>query len=361
MNHVLYTNANAPSLWVILLSLAVGWFTVHTQANAQEGPVSEEPPLVNRPTNFQGAVGNFRITMRAEPTELQAEDPLLLTVRITGTGNLQELKRPDLRRLPKFTDKFHVENDTDRYLPREQAREFVYRLKPLTASVKEIPPLPFVYFKPGMIPPHKGYQTALAKAIPLRVKPRAEVQPSQVQGARAIIDVPDALYQLSEGASVLRRQERFVLPSPLVLVFLFLTPPSLCVLWYAAWRRRYPDAARLANQRRSRAARQGLKALRSLRTSDDRERTLEVGAILVEYLRKRLDLVVGEPTPAEVAAHLQRMGSSPTLAQEVARFFASCDATRFAPGFPDGQENWTETAARLLLALEDEPWPSLAA
>src|SRR2546423_1024900 len=60
------------------------------------------PPVAGRPLNFSGAVGSFDIQTRATPTSLQAEEPLIFTVRIFGTGSLRELARPDLRKLPSF-------------------------------------------------------------------------------------------------------------------------------------------------------------------------------------------------------------------------------------------------------------------
>jgi hypothetical protein len=81
-------------------------------------------------------------------------------------------------------------------------------------------------------------------------------------------------------------------------------------------------------------------------------------AVMASYLRQRLDLLTAEPTPTEVARHLEQSGSSPALAQEGARFFAECAAARFAPGLMARADTWTETATRLVLALEEESWPS---
>ena len=52
-----------------------------------------EPPVAGRPGNYSGAIGShFRVQMHATPTQLQAEDPLTLTVRISGSGNLQQVE-----------------------------------------------------------------------------------------------------------------------------------------------------------------------------------------------------------------------------------------------------------------------------
>jgi hypothetical protein len=317
-----------------------------------------QPPVANRPDNFQGAVGQrFTVTLRATPTAVQAEDPLTLTVRIAGQGNLKTLPRPNLRQNPRFARKFRIDDLADRYLPAEQAREFDYRLRPLTAEIKEIPPLRFAYFRPGFIPPEKGYQQTTSNSVPLQVTPRAEVVPNQVQGATQSISYPDTLYQIATGASVLRSEERYVLPSPWALGLLLLVPPGLCAAWYGLWRRRHPDTARQSRQRRSRAARHALKALGARPGTDAREQAARVEAVLTEYLRQRLDWRVEVPTPAEASAVLLQRGTSPELARAAAQFFAASAAVQFAPGLAENAGCGTDAATRLILALESLACP----
>src|SRR5438309_7152596 len=76
---------------------------------------ADDPPAVGRPENFNGAVGSFHVTTHAEPTTLQAEDPLTFTVTITATGPAREPPaRLDLRKLREFTDAFYIENFPER-------------------------------------------------------------------------------------------------------------------------------------------------------------------------------------------------------------------------------------------------------
>jgi hypothetical protein len=115
------------------------------------------------------------------------------------------------------------------------------------------------------------------------------------------------------------------------------------VAWYVVWRRLYPDAARRARIRRSRAAR---RALHLLRHAGPRE----TPAIVADYLRQRLDLATAEPTPAEVVEHLYRVGMDGQLADRTADFLHACDAARFAP-HGNGDE-LPGQAADLVLELE---------
>lgn len=146
-----------------------------------------EPPLVGRPENFSGAIGVYKISMEATPTEVEVEQSITLTVRITGSAGLQGVKRPDLRRLPRFAQRFNVQNLGERQ-PTKEIQEYDYRLRPLSIEVTEIPSLPFVYFKPGVIPDYKGYQTSSAAALPIKVRPTASASSKGVPVQSALAD-----------------------------------------------------------------------------------------------------------------------------------------------------------------------------
>ncbi len=341
---------------VIWVGLAISPFT---RANEAGDADAVEPPVAYRPANFSGAIGwGFRVQMRSTRTRLQAEEPLILTLTITGNGNVQEIERPDLRRLPRFAEQFHIENLADRSLLAEKTREFDYRLRPRHATVKEVPPLPFVFFNPKILPPEKGYQTAWAQAIPITVQPRAPVIPDRVEGTAQRGETPESVCQLVEGLEVLRSDPPVALPGPLELGALFIGPPMLGVLWYVFWRRHHPDVACQARKRHSRAAQNTLRAVRRISNLDASAQAQQMESILAEYLRQRFELSTVEPTPADVARHLEQTGSSKALAQEMARLFGSCDAARFAPGLVEKPDSWSATATRLVLALEEESWSS---
>jgi hypothetical protein len=347
--------ANTCSLpWMGLVSLALAVVYVGNAPARESHAV--EPPVAGQPANFSGGIGTFHVTSRAVPTQLQAEDAIHLTVRVTGTGSLQHIARPELRRLAKFTALFHVENLKDRYVAQQNAREFDYLLRPKHAEVKEIPAIPFVYFKPGVVPDYKGYQTTYAPAIPITVKERAAVLPSQIEGPASRVSAADSAYDFAKGPGVLQRERAFLLPGTPILILLLLASLLPGAVWYGIWLYRYPDAARAARQRRSRAARQALRALD--RATHQPEQAAERSAtILLTYLRNRLEFDVTEPTPAEVARCLENAGSRPALVQETVRFLKACDAARFAPGLEDPQRSKAPEAAQLILAMEAEQWP----
>jgi hypothetical protein len=318
-------------------------FSTAVLAQVEDGAMV--PPVAGQPADFSQIVGSYSISVQASRTALNVEDPLILTVRIIGTGpQAYWPQREHLRLFPASVAKdFYIKAlpDRDRFEMMDSTWEFAYELRPRHAYVIKIPALRLVYYDPSF----KAYQTAYAPAVPLTVKPRPQAKPPEelavpVQG-------PAGVYELTTGPEVLSRQGT---GWPLFLV-LGLGPPVLCGLWYVLWRRRYPGAARLARQRRSRAAEQAIQGLAALKG----EGASQVAGLVARYLRQRLDLPAAEPTPREAARHLRRLGVSPGLVRQTATLLRACDADRFAPGASATDTALASEATGLILALEAEP------
>jgi hypothetical protein len=329
---------------------------------------ADEPPVRNRPPHFSDAVGSFEVTTEAKPTELRVGQTLTLSVRVRAAGPVsQPPRRPDLKEVAGFNERFYIENlpDPDESPATSEDRttwEFVYRLKPRDDKVDAVPSLPFVYYRPA--PPGSrargSFQTLYAPRVALTVKP-AEAETAPTPGPKDVpaLEAPASVYQLVEGPAVLRRPSAWAWAGPVGAGVVLVSMPVLCAGWYLAWRRLYPDAARLTRQRRSQAARQALKALDALGKRPADEQARQAAAIVALYLRERVDLPAAAPTPEEAAVHLRRVGLSAGATQAVAGFFRSSDAARFAPealrdGGP-GAEGWAAAAGSLILTLEVEP------
>lgn len=98
-------------------------------------------PPRNRPAGFSGAVGDFTLTLEAKPTQIRHGDPVTVTTRIEGIGNIEDIPCmkiavPGVRAYP----------------PRSQRKEnrltCIQVLLPETASDIEIPPASMSYLDP---------------------------------------------------------------------------------------------------------------------------------------------------------------------------------------------------------------------
>jgi hypothetical protein len=282
-----------------------------------------DPPLVGRPGNFSGVVGQYRISAQAEPRTVRVEEPITLTVHIAGTG--PEAFRPKLSELRLFSEdterEFFIEPVPDKTeaFPEKEVWKFVYRLRPKNVDVKFTPGLKLAYYHPG----RRKYQTAFADALPIVVEPAAQA-PLKTEPAR-VLRHPERIYQLASGPHVFQADWFTALYWPIVAGG-FAAPPLLCWWWVRRWRRNHPGAMEQARRRRSRA---GWKALTSLRSPAADPQT--TAGVLTEYLHERFGLAPHEPTRPEVDRLLVRMGADKALRLRWRQFLDHSDAQRFAP------------------------------
>ncbi|HMF12527.1 MAG TPA: hypothetical protein VKE94_09485, partial [Gemmataceae bacterium] len=173
-------------------------------------------PVVGRPEFFDeddGPIGVFQTpTVRIAPSEVQVEDPVAVTIRVEAAGPVQRPPRQlRLEKFPGFSDQFYVEYAEDAAFRRMDDRtwELTCTLKPRSANVKMIPSFPFVSFTPGLVPPERGYQIHRTATVPLFVRPRAAVQPSDVSGGVEAPSIPESFLHIAEGPALLRRGSAF--------------------------------------------------------------------------------------------------------------------------------------------------------
>ena len=289
---------------------------------------SDEPPQAGRLPGFSHVVGTYRISFRAEPTEVIVEDPITVTIRITGKG--PKKYQPKRGLLQPFKDEvlfdFYIEPvpDQDRVIPGrkdEQTWVFVYRLRPRSTAVKEVPEPRLVYYQP-----RAGYRTTYpdAEPIPLTVKPRPQFN-ADAMGTHNIGQVPERIYHQVSGPKVLARAEPASYWNPPVLIAVGLGLPLLSWLGFIAGRRLFPDDTRQQQRRRSQAARRAVRELGRVKEDVSIE---VVAKTLTGYLGERLDMPATEPTPLEVDRFLKRRGVAGAVRRRWAQFFENFDKMR---------------------------------
>jgi hypothetical protein len=341
--------------------MLMGWIAFIGLLSGQDVRAARtaNPPIVGRPVDFSGAVGGpFVVQWIAVPTELTAEEPLTLTLRVAGPGNLAELRRPALGKLESFRS-FAVEDLDDRLLPGDPPRrEFRYRVRTRSAAVTEIPRFKFVYFNPRITPPSRGYQTTYADPVPLTVEPRL-VAPAEAPGWMLEPPATDDLFGPPRkpwqdwldwaldklGMDTESRSDGVTWPIAVIVVLL---PPLTCGAWLVVWSRLRPDAVRQAAGRRSRAAAVALRAL-------DRAggRADSVAAPMLGYLRDRHRLPPTATTPGDIAAALSASGCPLPNVMAVVTLLKRCDAARFGPE-SNADPTLPVDAAKVILDWEAE-------
>ena len=306
-------------------------------------------PTAGQPAGFSGGVGQFELTATANPQEVQAGDPVTVTLTVKGTGNFAALSAPVLR----HPDGFKI-YDAQRKTSGESGEEvavFEQVLIPLSEGVDRIGPYELSYFDPVA----GEYKTARSEAIPLTVTPGSEpagatafTRPGRGAPAygRDLVFIKGTPGRLHLQAKVFYRQAWYW--------WLHLLP--LGVLFAALYYRRRlamlssgtPKARAL---RATAQAGQRLKKAQALLEKGEEERFIdELHTIVREYLGERYDLPAAGMT-GEVVNQLQAEGLSEDSLKDIKEFFEAYDFYRFTGRKPAADEiqRLRETAGRILV------------
>jgi hypothetical protein len=272
--------------------------------------------LPNRPPDYTGGVGQFRLTAKASLTKMAAGTPFTLTLRQEGTGSLGRATAPELTKQPGF-DRFAVRPEGDR-LASDQAREFTYTLRPRDAAVKEVPAVSQSYYNPKA----DRFETARSEPIPLEVTPGAAFTLPDAADPSAPANAPPAA-AVRPGAGSWAGALLFWGGLNFAVVL------AAAGLLLAARRWRRFRAGRAARVERRQAVHATLERLRA-----DHLLAAEVREAVQDFLRTQLGLPPGEVTPQDAEERLTRAGYDPALARDCAAVLRDCEAAAFAPGVP---------------------------
>lgn len=133
-------------------------------------------PAAGRPAQFGGAVGRYRVRASLAPAEVPAGEVALLTLEVSGVGNVKAVAPPPLPALPGVRVDPPSESADQRSVNGvvQGTKRFSWPLVPERAGSVEIPPIVFAYFDPEQ----RQYVTDTARVPPLRVGPGAAARDS---------------------------------------------------------------------------------------------------------------------------------------------------------------------------------------
>ena len=124
-------------------------------------------PTADRPLNFTGIVGSLAVDASVDRAELEANDAVTLTLRVSGEGNLRGLAPPELDLAADFEvfEPEVSENITPVGGVVRGSKTFEYVLIPRAPGTRSIPAVELSYFSAA----ENRYATATSEAISLEV------------------------------------------------------------------------------------------------------------------------------------------------------------------------------------------------
>lgn len=306
-------------------------------------------PQAGKPAAFSGGVGRFNLKVAAAPQEVQAGDPVTVTLTVTGAGNFAALSAP----LLYAPDGFKIYEAQKKASSGENGDEqavFEQVLIPLSQEVDRIGSYELSYFDPET----EEYKIARSAVIPLTVNPNPDLDETAAFArsrgeassyGRDLVFIKANPGSLRLKTKVFYRQAWFWLLQILPLVALFLT------VYYRRRTAMLNSGSPKARALRAAAqAGQKLKKVQTLLEKGEEERFIdELHTIVREYLGERYNLPAAGMT-GEVVARLPAEALSEENLKDIKEFFDAYDFYRFTGRKPAGEEirRLRETAGRIL-------------
>ena len=272
------------------------------QLNFQSEPLTLKvlnPPSAGRPPQFAGAVGQFQLDVTASPTNVAAGDPVTIRVDITGRGNFDALRLPDL---PSGSG-FQLYPGTNSFTPNDPLglsgkKTFEAVIIPESPGVHSLKWPMLAYWDPST----KAYRTDADHPLSIHVRPGVQSQ------AQPVGTVPGPAEPRTPPDSVNPQLELPLIPDlgPLVE-----TSPSVITrpwFWWVltfpvwayglaglipTWKRRCRESRQPAT--RDEAERRLATVIRSMRDAAGSGRPADFFLHLNNALQERIALSVGRP------------------------------------------------------------------
>ncbi|MDR0993912.1 MAG: BatD family protein [Verrucomicrobiota bacterium] len=322
-------------------------------------------PVEGRPADFTGAVGEFQFQADVRPREVKAGEPITVTLRLQGRGNIASARSPVFPEstLYKTYDPRQV-GDSPSPSDETGTKTMEQVILPRSEALTELPSLSFSYFDPAL----SQYRTLSVGPFPLTVHPAdnannallLQIPGSTAEGgSKAIVLGSDIVYLKPAPKHWKNPAASKRLFTPAFLLVHALSPIGLAVL-YGIHRRRNRLAEDIAFARRRHAPKSARASLRraadALRQAPSPSSVFEpLSAAVADYFGHRLNLPPGAVESGLILEKLQQAGLPEIDLARWREFFALCEQIRYAeaPSLdPAALDGWINTLTTLLRQTE---------
>ncbi|RKS55468.1 oxygen tolerance protein BatD [Gillisia mitskevichiae] len=313
-------------------------------------------PLVNKPANFTGAVGNFDFKVNASKTKLAATESLTFKVQVSGKGNLKLFDLPKLE-VPSSIELYEperIENVRTDLNGTQGSIADTYTVVPNQKGNFPIPALSFSYFDLSS----KSYKTINAEEIMLDVSGAPanssfsagnNVNKLPVEGTGKqfeYIKLSTNLKPINSGP---------FLGSVLFWTFLSL-PIAVVFLGIILGKKRRKMVNDVQGNKIKKANRLAKKYLSEAKNNlgDQKSFYIALERALHNYLKAKLHLQTNEMSKDKIDVLLQERKVDAATSKEFISLIESCEFARYAPSSSVTMNQDYEKAATTISALDKQ-------
>jgi len=297
-----------------------------------------DPPQEGRPPDYSGAVGRLALQAHVDSGVAKVGDPLVLTVRVTGDGNVSFFPRPEVRvpwgQLVPAEER--VQLDSSATVVRG-AKEFDWVITPARSGEVEVPSIRYPYFNPYT----ERYELAVTSPQRVTVAPGTLIAVEAGQDSTPAFAVRRLMLPQPEGPLSRRR-----------------------AFWLAMLAAPIPAALALAVRRpRSRRVPTAAERLRKLARARGNERSPADAATLrrtyAAALAERIGVAAAELADRRALVRaLRRSGVTSEVAHAADDLLGELDAAVYS-GAAHGLDDGVKRAVEVLRQVDFEARPRI--
>ena len=297
--------------------------------------VSVRPLPTNKPKDFKGGVGSFRIEASLDKNSVKTNEGVNLKVKISGKGNLKIFEAPQVNFPPELeTYDPKVTNNIDVSESGASGfKEYEYLIVPRTQGEYRIPPVKFSYFDL----PSKSYKTIKTVPVKLQVERGEGDTTAGFTSSFSQKDInmigSDIRYIKTDGFDIKEKNE-FLFGS-FWFYFVYIFGIIGFVLLYLFQRKKMKENADVAlakNKKANKFAKKRLKeASKHLADADKDQFYEETLNALWGYLSDKLGISVAELSRDRAKERLMEKKVDKELTEQFLRLIDDCEFARYAP------------------------------
>ena len=303
-------------------------------------PMITNPVTINvnalpsgKPSSFKGAVGSFTFTPNISTQKITVNEPITITLKISGTGNQKLIQNPEV----EFPSNFElydptIENElTATSNGLNGTRTIEYLVIPRYEGDYSIPPIEFSYFdinsRSYKTLKSPSYSVTVLKGDPSKTTASTYINQQEVKVEQ------DIRYIKTEKPKILKTDNFFVGSWSYWLWYLI--PFVLFCVFFVLYRKQMKLNANIAlmrNKRANKVAKRRLKqAERYLKKHDKQSFYNEVLRALWGYFSDKLSIPGANLTRGNIEAELSDYGVDQSLIQQFMTILDTCEFARYAP------------------------------
>lgn len=319
-------------------------------------------PEESKPLDFTGAVGQFDIQLNQSKNQLDANESLSATLKISGNGNLKLFNPPKLK-APNSVEMYDPErldrvrtnaNGMNGYISEK------YTLVPQFEGNYTFGGVDFSYFDPR----DEEYKTLTANNISIKVNPdptaptqTAANNTSQTNSAKTSkqqILTPESQFKYIELSTKLKpKGTRLFFNSNLFWTYLLL--PYLCIplLFFIKKKTKNSNNStkRKAQQKANKLAKKFLSEAR--RNLSDQEKFYEaLERALHNFLKAKLKITTSEMSKEKIIETLQQRNVGVEQIQQFINLLQGCEQARYAPSSTAAKKDDYKKAAQTISEMD---------